>query len=179
MFLGQTLKKYMKKNKKILAGYTLIELLIVIVIIGLLSSAMLIGFSGSNDANEVEKASREVASAMREAQNYALAGSQGGITGSRPRGFRVSWSGSTYGIQYIYQDAGGGSDQTQALRSYTLRKGVTFGGPGNFTFGLPHANVSFGTASIGAVVTRGGSSQTVCVYKEGGLIRVTPGGVCP
>ncbi len=64
------------KNKNFKKGFTLIELLIVIAIIGIMTSALFLSMSKSGTTNALKVASRQLAGALRETQNYALTGKQ-------------------------------------------------------------------------------------------------------
>ena len=159
-------------------AFTLIEILITLTIISLVSTALLVNFNSSDRiGRELEGSAREVASAFREAQNYALTGYQG-VAGTDPCRFDVSWGGSTYGTVYRYKDALGACTRSAALRSYELRNGIVFSGAGSFYFTLPHADVSFGAESQPVGITKAGSGSTICVYRSG-LINHFTGATCP
>jgi prepilin-type N-terminal cleavage/methylation domain-containing protein len=64
------MKNFQKKKK----GVTLIELIVVIAVIGIMTSVGLVSLSRSRDRKAVEAATREVAAALRDAQNMALTG---------------------------------------------------------------------------------------------------------
>lgn len=62
------------KNKK---GMSILELMIVIAIMGIMTAAAMVSFSGNRPKKEVEVEARKFAAAIREAQNYALTGKKG------------------------------------------------------------------------------------------------------
>lgn len=158
-------------------AFTLIEIMIVLTILGILSSMLLADFSGSRVNQELEGAAREVAGAFREAQNYALTGYQG-VANTDPCRFDVSWGGSTYTITYLYKDGAGVCGTPTVIRSYTLRSGAVFSGAGSYNFTLPHAVMSFGGVSLPVIVTKASHSYVVCSYSSG-LINHYIGASCP
>lgn len=56
---------------------SILELMIVIAIMGILTVAAMVSFSGNRPKKEVEVEARKFAAAIREAQNYALTGKKG------------------------------------------------------------------------------------------------------
>lgn len=165
------------KHTIFLPAFTLIEILVILAIVGILSTIMLVDFGSSRVTQELEGSAREVAGAFREAQNYALTGYQG-VTGSDPCRFDVTWGASAYTTVYWYKDGAGDCTQSSLLRSYTLRNGIVFSGVGTYHFTLPHAAVSFGGASLPVTLTKAGVAYTVCTYANG-LINHYAGASCP
>lgn len=162
------------KNKNNFRGMTLVELMIVVSIIAVMSTVFLYNFNSSRTEKNVEMASREVAAAFREAQNYALTGSQG-VAGTIPCQYRISWAGSAYTITYRYLDSNNRCNQETVLRTYTLSNGVTFYNSNNFNFSLPHADVS--SARV-ATVRKDTYSYSACISNDG-LITNVKGMTCP
>ncbi len=161
-----------------LAAFTLLEILIVLSITAITSSILLIDFNSGRIDQELEASAREVASAFREAQNYALTGYQG-VAGSKPCRFEISWIGATYTTTYYYKNAAGiVCDQSAVIHSYTLRNGITFSSSGNFFFKLPRADVSFAGASQAAVLSKAGFDYVVCTYQTGRIDQYS-GASCP
>lgn len=165
------------KNFKTAFAFTLIEVLVVLAILSIMSSVLLFDYSSGRVTQELEGTAREVASAFREAQNYALTGYQG-VASTNPCRFVVAWSGSAYTTTYWYKDGSGACTLSTVLRSYTLGSGVVFSGTGNFYFTLPHASVSFAGASLPVALSKAGSNYVVCTYQSG-LINHFSGTTCP
>jgi len=67
-----TMKKMMKHRRRAEAGFTLIELMVVIVIIGLLSTFVVLNVLPSQDAAMVEKAKADVALLEQAVEMYRL-----------------------------------------------------------------------------------------------------------
>lgn len=156
---------------KVKAGFSFIELIIAMAIFGIMTAAMLVSLQGGKDAKAVEVAAREVAAAIREAQNNALTGK---ITaaGEYPCKFSfISFSpnSSSYKINYEYYTATGGnsclSSPNIADTIYQLKNGVTFsGGIQTITFGVPHGSL---TADYAITVSKSSLISNICVYQSG------------
>lgn len=164
------------KIKKSLSAFTIIEMVVVLAIIGIITVIMLRDWSGGRTTQQLDSAGREVEAVVREAQNYALTGSQG-VPGTEPCQFQITWGGAGYTTIYWYKNAAGACNQQLAgFRSYTLKNGVTFSAGGSFSFSLPHAGVVGGSQTI--LLTKSGASQVVCVSASG-LISTQSGANCP
>lgn len=164
---------FLQKNKMV-AGFTLAELLIVIAIIGITTTVVLSDWSSTRTVQFLDNSAREVEAVVREAQNAALTGMQMSAT-DRPCGFRVTWGGSDYTITYRYKDAGGTCNQSSILTTHTLTNGVVFNSGSNFEFTLPYGMVS---ANQTIVLTKLNSYRAVCVYTSGRILNVV-GSTCP
>ena len=172
----------MWKTSKNLKAYTLIEALMVVAIIGIVTSVILVSYSNSRTAQQLESAAREVEAAVREAQSYALTGYQG-VVATDPCRFEVAWGGTAYSVTYWYKDASDNCNRSLVLGSYAVRNGVTFSSGSSFYYMPPYATASFddndGVVESRAVsLTLSGSSHVVCVY-ENGLINNRAGSSCP
>lgn len=169
----------MQKTSKNFKAFTLIEALIVVAIIAIVTAIILVSYSNSRTAQQLESAAREVEAAVREAQSYALTGYQG-VVATDPCRFEVAWSGSTYSVTYWYKDTNDNCNRSLVLGSYAVRNGVAFTSGGSFYYTPPYATASFaGTnASQAVVLTQSSSWQVVCVYANG-LINNRTGASCP
>lgn len=170
--------RVMMKNKKIaqerivasqraenglLRGFTLIEILITMAIIGIASSVIIVGLGSGRTERELEAAAREFASTVREAQNYALTGRQ--LTpATDPCQYQTSWSGSQYVLTYFANVGGACSNSTAT--TYGLKGGVVFTSAGSVSYRPPHAtNDIVGSRLV--VFTKNSRFHSVCLYKNG------------
>lgn len=84
-------------------GFTLIELLVVLAIIGIMTSAIFVNMNKVGASNELKLAGRQLAAAISQTQNYALAGKTKGD--NYPCSFKFSTlvkdDGFYYKIEYI------------------------------------------------------------------------------
>jgi prepilin-type N-terminal cleavage/methylation domain-containing protein len=157
-------------------GFTLIEVMVVLTIITIVSTVFLVDWTSGRVNRQVGNEAREVETLIREAQNYALTGSQA-VAGTEPCRFQVTWGGANYGLTYWYKDGSGNCTQTRTMKSFTLSDGVVFSATSSFYFTLPHAELSFLGPSQAIVMSKASSFQTVCVF-QGGLINSRIGSTC-
>jgi prepilin-type N-terminal cleavage/methylation domain-containing protein len=169
----------MDKTKITFKGFTLIEALIVVAIIGILSALTIVNIANSQITQKLESAAREVEAAVREAQGYALTGYQD-VSNTDPCGFEISWTASspTYNLKYYYKDSSDRCNQNSPIATYSLRNGITFSTTGSFSFAPPWAAPSFSQTSQVIPLTLSGASHSVCVYQSG-LINNRIGTSCP
>jgi prepilin-type N-terminal cleavage/methylation domain-containing protein len=107
-------------------GYTLIEIIIVVTIMGLLVGASIAGFNTLNQRQTVLSAGREVVSIMRTAQQRAAAGIKPEGTCDQLLGYSVR--GTVNSAQYTLSNVclNSGVPTTTLLRTYQMGTGVTF-----------------------------------------------------
>lgn len=124
----------MKKNlnKK---AFSLVELMVIIGIIGIMSSVVIVSLQRGRVEKELETSAREVSAAIREAQNNALTGKSASSTCSDY--YFTYIAGSTYTV--------GGSPNSCPSTSYALKNGVTFESGGSFYFRIPFGGVELVT----------------------------------
>jgi len=109
--------KFICKIKKITliitrngAGFTLVEALVVIFVIGVISSIMIVNWRRNEEQYKLQRAAQQIAQTIREAQDFALNGKKmdwpGDPDGLVPRSYGVQFQrGSrTY---FVYGDHGG------------------------------------------------------------------------
>lgn len=148
------------------AGFTLIEVVIVMAIMSIMVVIVVVSFGNGRIERELETNAREFVGVVREAQNYALTGKQA-IIGTEPCYFHISWSGSNYTLSYLFKDADHVCNQTFVMATYTLKNGVVFSNADAFSFSLPHAILDFATASKEVILNKQSISRVVCVYATG------------
>jgi len=162
-------------------GFSFMEVMMVVAIIGILSSVSLVSLSNSREKKDVETAAREVVAAIRETQNYALTGKQPVAT-DFPCFYRFSptQNSETYTINYNYHISGTNCvtpapiDSSLAYGSYALKNRVTFSVVSNISFSVPFAVTSGGRI----VITKGSNNYTICVNSAGKISELS-GTVCP
>ncbi|MCX6765713.1 MAG: prepilin-type N-terminal cleavage/methylation domain-containing protein [Candidatus Moranbacteria bacterium] len=141
-------------------GFTLLELIIVIAIIGIMTSVTLVYLGDSRKDRELEVAAREVAAAVREAQNNALTGKNASSTCNS---YVFTYGGSNYSVS---NNSGCSNPPIQ----YTLKNKVTFQNSGSFSFSIPFGVLS---PNNNTVITLQNQTSTtiktinVCVYPPG------------
>lgn len=102
-------------------GYTLIELVIAIAIMGLMVGASIAGFNTLNKRQTVLNAGKEVMSAMRVAQQRASSGTKPtGCTQLYGYSVKATINTSTYSLSTVCSNA------TTVIKTYQLPTGVTF-----------------------------------------------------
>lgn len=139
--------KILKKYK----AFTLIELLIVIAIIGIMSSVIFVSINSNKSAARLQTAQREVSSAIKLAQAYALQGKNqeypvGSGTFITPCGYGFRFTDTT-NYEIFYNMPGSGIQdcawkngrwqdrqwqnvgQTPRAETFTLKNGVTLSSP--------------------------------------------------
>lgn len=170
--------KKMKHQKK---GFTLIEVVVVVAIIAIMSAVIFSNVNSGRSQSAVDAATRTLANAIRELQQYSLTGKQM-VTNSDPCLYQIAWISGTarYTTTYFYKDNSGTCNQSMTIATYTLPGGVLFSGTGSLGFTLPYGKPNFGTASVALPVIKAGSvSGVTCVYSNG-LINSAVGSVsCP
>lgn len=153
------------KNKN---GVTLIELVAAIAIIGILASITMISFRNQKIDSQLESAARELAAAIREAQNYALAGKE--QNGSIPcDGIHIRSLGSMrdYQIYFREKEAGGGCGSDVALENYDLANGIVISNNFEIIFQIPHGQATVTTGSSPFTMAKGGKNIGVCLSANG------------
>ncbi len=160
--------------KKTRAGFTLIEVMIVVAIIGITSATVFVSLSTSRSTRGLDRASREVLAALREAQNYALSG----------RSATISENNTYFGLQISSATTYSVVSSTSTIGSYSLKDGVAFtSGNTTIEFTLPRGEVRQGggplVGSYRISVAKGGSSLYVCLYPTGRIVENGSNGTCP
>jgi len=155
-------------------GFTLIEIMVTVSIIGIVTAVSMVSMSGMKSRKEVEGAARTLAAAVREAQNYALSGKNIRENGDIPCQFRVRVDGSS---SYSVEQANSDSCATFFGQSVTLQNNVNVSG-GTVYFQVPRGEPKrcvsdlgscelLGTSSLDYAVSKNGITWHVCVYPLG------------
>jgi prepilin-type N-terminal cleavage/methylation domain-containing protein len=170
---SSTKKSNMIKNK----GFTLVEVVVTMAIIGIASAITLSAISGGRVRKEVEGDARRLAATLRSVQNDALSGRQivlGRVSCSFS--FPASSAGAT-AIAPVYAYRNGASCATtldDALPVFNLTPGVTISVANiGVRFVVPWGKVRNGAGTIALAsavqyrLVKSGVTWTVCVYPEG------------
>ena len=173
----------MQKN-----GFTLIEIMVAMAIVGIMSAMVLTSLSSGKERKVVEGEARRVAAAIREIQNYALTGKQ--ISGQVPCRFGVGAI-SIGDISMLLNEshrtgascaAGASAPAPIPGMAVTLSNGVTFTADVNadFFFTVPRGelNPNGNATPIKLQLGKGSATYSVCVY-PGGQVKDVMGASCP
>jgi type II secretion system protein H len=147
------MKKNIFKNKK---GFTLLEMMTVIVMIGIATSVAFVSMQSGKTQGEVESAAREVAAAIRSVQSDAINGKNAGtcLTKNYQFNYRILANNQYFTDGCIIQPA------------VTLRNGVVFSTAGVIIFQAPWGTTNSTTVTL----TKGGVNFNVCVYRSGNIV---------
>ncbi len=158
---------YMKSNRKMFGGFSLLEILITVAIISIMTTASMVSLRGLRDGRAVDAGARTLAASVREAQNYALTGRNIAPTPTVPSLFSIR----TDGTDRIYLEQTD-RDGTVFVSSYRLGDDVTVSAS-LVQFLVPRAepwaggSELSGTDFVDFAVSRNGVSSHICVYPMG------------
>ncbi len=144
-------------NKK---GFSLLEILVVISIIGIMTGAMVSSLGQSKNQQALKSAASEVVAAIRETQNYALTGKN---AGGSCNNYTFTYSGNSYNVS---NGSGCGIND-----SYQLRNNVTFNNSSSITFTAPHGN----TAGATIILSNDSHSINICISDTGMIWKTSEG----
>lgn len=171
-------------------AFTLVELVVVLSIISIATGITLVSFSSQRVPRSLERASREVVAALREAQGYALSGRSSSGEDNCWIGLDSATGAAAYTLMNNYRT--GATCATSAngtVASYSLKENVVFTGTERISFRLPRGEVLYlnggamsvlgpgGSRIIG--LTKGGSTRYICVYSTGRIIENGSSSTCP
>lgn len=173
-------------------GFSLIELMTVIALIGIITGATFVSLSGKRSDEELKTMAREVAAAIRMAQINALGGNREGVP-SNNQG--LCWvevskvSSATYQAFTRSVSNSGDNCATDGSigtpKSFSLSDGVTFSttnwnsGGNSIKFEIPRASIlPAGTVSR-IVLVKDGRYSAVCVLASGVIVEKPVGSALP
>ncbi len=152
------------QNKK--SGFTLLELMVVVAIIGIMSAAGFASLSDGRNQKAVDLEARKVASVLRMAQNYAVSGRALDINKIPCKFIFTSSVAGSYSISYTYRGPTGTCGASEVISTYNVDGNVVITGT-TVSFARPRGDANV-DAQVG--LSRSGAASTVCVVK-GGVIK--------
>ena len=185
--------KTQRTRRSAVRGFTLVELVVAMALISIMATATVVSMSGSKTKQEVQAASHLVASALREAQNYALTGkNMTSNPANRPCKFRARsvTGGSAIFVEQL--SAGmvscsqpGSTPDSWSGAAYNLTNGVVFSATTEVRFDVPRgeptnpSNVELsGATSIDFPVSKSLLTAHTCIYPLGRIEEKPVGGSC-
>jgi prepilin-type N-terminal cleavage/methylation domain-containing protein len=172
--------------KKRYDGYSVVEVMVVMAIIGIMSAALIVSVGSSREKKTVESEALKVAASIREAKNYALTGKTLDTANNFPCDGRfvapVTAPATNYYVKYGYRTsankcsdgANGTAPSAGTVSSGVLQDGVKFtvvpASPnGRTIFSVPFGVIMNEGVSppMRYVISKGNSSYTICVSASG------------
>ncbi|PIR73859.1 MAG: hypothetical protein COU40_00280 [Candidatus Moranbacteria bacterium CG10_big_fil_rev_8_21_14_0_10_35_21] len=144
-------------------AFTLAEVMVIIAIIGIMTSVTIVSLIGSREKKQVETAASELVAVLREAQNNALTGKN---AGDKCKEYEIYAENSKYTINC----------GPLVSFDYQLKNGVAFENKGYVSYSIPDAKPIFSDNQF--LLIKGSESYSVCVYITGRIIEQS-GSVCP
>lgn len=163
----------MQEKREKIRGFTLIEVVVVIAIIGIMSAMVMVSLTTGRTTRDLDRSAREVVAVLRDAQNAAVSGRAANVNENNCA-YSVQISGSAYTVSNSY---GNGCASTGVLATYTLSRGVVFGSNLTASFSVPRGELTTGAASI--TLSKGGSTVYVCLSAAGRITENGSNSTCP
>lgn len=154
-------------------GYSILELLTIVAIMGILLSTFMVSLDKSSSDAKIIAAQREVASAIKTAKSYALQGKTN-AAGNVPGYWGIKFTDtSTYVIFHCANTGGGGHNIKE---TFTLKNGVVLSSPvpGSSTiyFDVPNGQAITPTTPTFDISLQLGSlaAKTITTTSPGGVV---------
>jgi len=163
-------------------GFTLIEVMVVIALIGIMTAITFVSFSGRRDDEALKASAREVAAALRMTQSDALAGVKEPGNDNGLCFHEAKWEDDhTYGT-YIAHLKSGGADCNNPFDlvqdpykkgDFSLSDGVVFDSSDwVVSFRVPRGDL-VGSATQTIVLNKSGKSIAVCILASGSVVETS------
>lgn len=152
-------------------GFTILELMVAIAIVGIMTTVAIVSFSGAKSDAKIRASQRELASTIEMAQSYALQGkTQGDFV---PDYYSVRFSDSTnYHICYSCVDSSvcpNSCNDSTTFERYSLKDGVVGPSGSAVTFKVPYGDSTSSSDITFNLSIAGSSSKTVTVSPMGSV----------
>lgn len=158
------------KNKN---GFTMIELMIVMAIIGIMSAVIFVNMANVGTNNNLKLAGRQLSSALHLTQSYALTGKQKDPD-KYPCAFKFSTKeidgGFYYEIQYIFREVNeecGDKADFEPFEGPIKFNKVASLTENSVTFNVPHATYSAPEPETEFIFSEKGKTYKVTVFSSG------------
>jgi prepilin-type N-terminal cleavage/methylation domain-containing protein len=148
-------------------GYTLIEIIVVIAIIGILSGVTYLSYRSTLQRQQLEQEASKVVAVFEEARSLSIAGKQGSVYGVHAESSKiVRFQGQSYAI-------GKASNVDQVLSPYVTISTITLtGGTSDVVFSrMGGTTTASGTLTL-ALVASTTQTKIITIYNTG-LVEVT------
>ena len=147
-----------KQVSKTVSAFSFMEVILVIAIIGIMTSAVFASISQSKNRTELETAANEVVASIRKIQNYSLSGKNISV------GCTKYTLNTTNGSNSFTINNGGATCPYNV--SYKLKNGVTFGNSASVSFNAPFGNRD-NTNTVDIDLIKGSNHRHVCITGVG------------
>lgn len=164
----------LKRSQNVQAGFTLIEMLVVLGLMALMLGGSIAGYRKFNDRQTVLQGGKEFVSTLRLAQKRASVGDKPDVAGcnagQKLEGYRVR--GSNGASTYLMVPLCGGAEATAAEQAYTFSGDVVFNQDVDIRFYVLSRGTDFGAGGNSVTIVMGnaqapGYTFTVQVTRSG------------
>lgn len=177
--------RFLEKWFSVRRGFTIIEVVVSVAIIGILTVVVIANLSASRTTATLGADARSLAAVIRETQGYALTGKQKNPN-FFPCRYVISKAGNSAYQVTMHSHSGGADktcgspDQTDVIGTYSLSPGVVFSS-GGFASGLTFTVPFGGVTKTPILLERGGKYHLICVAASGSVtdMPATIATLCP
>ena len=161
----------MKKNRRKQLGFTLIELMVIVAIIGIMTTIGFVSLKSGQNKNKLKSAQAEITATIKLAQSYALQGKKDN-NDIVPKYYGVRFSAD--GKSYIFCSNSNATDTacSNPVGTYPLKNGVVLSaGQGSLvSFNVPYGNCSLSSGGSLVIKVKIDSDEKTITINPGGSI---------